>query len=272
MEINVDTCNEFTDSWPIETFNKAYSEKGIKTSFIANMFDPNFLERTAVIILRTFIQKSERARTDQKYIIGLRFYSFGDMATIDLISLDKNFHREICYNHLERMNFPMWGENLKRVNHYEKTTRAPFIFAGGHLRVSEDDSVEFFGDSGDYTGRLLLSDSNSLARYISSVSGIKSKGEIGPGKTLVEHLLRFMFENKLGREFYQNLIADLYLQEEELSLNPQNMAALITMKVLDLLSINESLDFIKLMTEEMAEGLSRDIMIHSVARKIRCKK
>ncbi len=271
MEISVSTCNEFASLWPIEVFNDAYNEEGIKASSIANIFDSAFPERTGVIVFRTFIQKSERAKTDQKYVIGLRFYDFGNFATIDLISLDEDFHREICFEHLKKMNFPMWGEYLEEVDYYSETTRAPFIFAGGHLKISEDDSVEFFGDSGDYSGKLLLSDCNSLARYIASVSNVESDKEVESGKDFVKYLLEFMFENKLKREFYQNFVANLYLQKEEVSLNSQNIGALITMKVIDR-QIRENGSISRIMVEEYSGGLARDIIVHSTASKIRAKK
>ena len=271
MEINIISANQFSSFWPIENFNEKYEEEGIKSSSIATIFDPAFPERTGMIILRTFIEKSKRAKTDQKYVIGLRFYSFGDMVTIDLISLDRDFHREICFDHLQRMNFPMWGEHMENVDHFAETTRAPFILAGGHLRVLDDNSVEFFGGSGDYTGKLLLSDSNSLASYISLVSGITSSEEIEPGKGFINHLLKFIFENKLKKEFYQNLIADLYLQKDEAFLNSQNIGALITMEVLDRhLAGNDNI--IGLMVEEYTRGLASEVMLHSMARRIRTKK
>ncbi len=272
MVFDIHSTNDFGHLWPIKDFNEVYSEEGIKSLVVATFFDAEFPDKTGMIIFRTFIEKSERARKDQKYIIGLRFYTFGNFATIDLISLDKEFHREICYEHLKKMNFPMWGAYLEEVDYYSETTRAPFVFAGGHLKISEDDSVEFFGDSGDYSGKLLLSDCNSLARYIASVSGIESSKEAESGKAFVKHLLEFMFENKLKREFYQNFVADLYLQKEEVSLNSQNIGALIAMKVIDRLTMNEGNDFIGLMVEEITDGLPREIMLHSMARRIRSEK
>ncbi len=271
MEFNISSSNKFASFWPIETFNENYKEEGIKSSSIATIFDVKFPDKTGLVILRSFIQKSERAKTDQKYIIGLRFYSFGDMATIDLISLDKEYHREICYDHLKRMNFPLWGEKMERVDYYEETTRSPFIFAGGHLKILEDDSIKFFGDSGDYSGKLLFSCSNSIARFIASNSMINSIGEKKAGQNFIEHILKFMFENKLKREFYQNFVADIF-QKDEINLNSQNVGALIAMKVLDRYLMEEG-DIFNLMFEEISGGgLARDIMLHSVAQKIKSKK
>jgi hypothetical protein len=271
MEFNVSLGQEFADFFPIEVFYKNYKEEGIIKSSIVNAFNLESPDKNALIIFRTFIQKSEKAKSDQKYIIGLRFYSFGDMATIDLISLDKEFHREICYEHLKRMNFPLWGENMEKVDHYQETTRAPVIFTGGHLKILDDDSINFFGDSGDYTGKLLFSDCNSLARYICSISGVNfTQGEKEPGKNFVEDILKFMFENKQKNDFYQKFIANLF-QKEEIYLNSQNIGALIAMKVIDRHLLGEGELFALTIDEISAGGLTRDIMLHGIARRMRAK-
>lgn len=273
MEINVYPANEFADFWPVEEFNKKYSEQeGIRSCSIASAFNIKNPEKSGLVILRTFIQNGEKAKIDQKYIIGIRFYSFGDMATIDLVSLEKGYHREICYEHLKRMNWPLWSEDMGIfTDHYGETTRAPFLFVGGHLKVSDDNSVKFYGNSGDYGSKLLFSDSNSLANYILSVSGIPFFGEKESGEELVEYLLKFMYENKLKREFYRDLISGLYSREEEIKLTAQNIGALITMKVVDRHILGEG-DILQLMVDETSEGLARDIMLQGVAQRVRHSK
>lgn len=270
MEINVYPANDFANFWPIESFNEKYSEEGIKFCSIASAFDIKNPEKTSLIIFRTFIQNGEKAKKGQKYIIGIRFYSFGDIATIDLISLEKGFHREICYEHLKRMNFLLQEECMGgKVNHYNETIKVPFAFVGGHLKVLDNNFVEFHGDSGDYGGKIMFSDSNSLANYMLFPTG-KSSGEKDSGENLVHYLLRFMYNNKLKREFYRDLVADLYSREEDIKITSQNIGALITMKVMDRYILGEG-DILQLMVDEISEGLARDIMIFGAAKMINKK-
>lgn len=270
MEINVYSANDFANFWPIELFNKKYSEEGIKFCSIASAFDIKNPEKTSLIIFRTFIQNGEKAKKGQKYIIGIRFYSFGDMATIDLISLEDGFHKYICYEHLKRMNFLLQEENISGSINYHDTINAPCFFAGGHLKVQDNDIVNFFGDSGDYGGGIMFSDSNSLANYILSLIG-KSSGSKDSGQNLVHYLLRFMYNNKLKREFYRNFVADLFSREEDVTITSQNIGALIAMKVIDRHLLGEG-DILQLMVDESSGGLARDIMICGTARMMRNKK
>lgn len=272
MEINVDLGKEYAEAWPIKTFNENYSDKrGIRKSFVLSVVDYEFPERVAPIIVRMFIENRTKAKTDQKYIIGLRFYSFGEMATIDLISLENDYHREICYEHLKRMNSPLWSNNLEVIDHYSETTRAPFMFAGGHLRVLDDTSINFFSDSGDYGKSLFFSNCNSLANYIMTLSGSKYLEQDFSGEMFVKFLLEFMYKHKQDRSFYSKLIAELFTQENLADITNQQIGAFMAMKAWDRYLEGDG-DMLQLMIDEISGGLSRDIMLQGVARKIRERK
>jgi hypothetical protein len=261
---------------PVDAFNKMYPEQSsIKGYALASLSDDQNPEKVAVVLMRTFIENGNCAKEDQKYVVGIRFHFFGDMATIDVISLDKGYHKEICYDHLRRMGWPSWSEEMNRpVNHFDETTRAPFLFIGGHLQVKEKE-VNFFGSSGDYGDKVLFSDGNSIAAYASSVSGIElgiGKKEIGG--SFVKEILQIMYKHKLKSNFYEELVQDLFQRssDENLTLTSQHVGSLITMKVSDRM-ISEGKDMLTLTVDEVCGGsLGRAIMLFGVARKMRASR
>jgi len=268
---------ELKGLWPVDCFNEAYSKQSaFKGCALVSLMNKKNLEEVSLIVLRIFIEDTARAREDQKYVVGIRFYSFGDMATIDVISLDKGLHKEICYDHLKRMGWPSWNEQIgEKVNEFDETTRAPFLFVGGHLKIKSEKQAEFFGSSGDYGLDILFSDSNSIAQYVASASGIElGVGNEKKGESFVQEILQFMLKHKLNKDFYEKLIQETCQKTPTVdsSFSAQQIGAFVAMKVADRM-LTENKDGMSLIVEEMCGGgIGRTILLESVAQRLRVKK
>ena len=269
--------NELEELWPIKLFTQAYSDQGIKGCSMVSIGDESGNpDKIALIANRVFIQNSAKAQKDQKYIVGISFYGMGDMATIDVISLDKDFHKEICFEHLKRLGWSSFDEITgKLVDELQETSRSQFLFVGGHLKITGDTIVDFTGSSGDYGSTILFSDSNSIAAFAASTCGIQiGQGDIEKGKTFYQELLELMLQFKLKPDFYERLVqASLdKTPEHQKTFTPQHIGALIAMKVIDRSQIEDK-DPVMLMMEEMfAGGLSRYIMLSGVVKHIKANR
>lgn len=266
---------DIEDFWVISDFEEAYPEKdGIKKYGVVSLFDGEKPNKVSVVFIRTFIENGERAKSDQKYVVGIRFYSFGDMATIDVISLDKGYHKEICYDHLKRQNWPIWSELVNMpTDMIGESTRSPFMFVGGHLGTEGSNKVNFFGSSGDYGDKILFSDANSIAAYAASVSGIDlGKGDKAVGEQFVMDLLNLMYEEKKKPDFYERLIKHVFDMslDIDLTLTAQHIGSLVSMKVEDRLIAEENKNIFDVTVDEICNGgIARAITLNSIARRIR---
>jgi hypothetical protein len=198
------------------------------------------------------------------------------MVTIDVISLDKGFHREICYDHMKRMGWQSWNEQVgKQVNEFNETLQAPIMFTGGHLKIGQGNHVDFFDSSGDYGNYSFFTDTNAIAAYAASVSGIElGIGDKESGEVFVRELLQFMLENKLKKDFYELLIKEVNMKEVSDSkisnrlFTAQQIGSLINMKVEDRVIEEGGSNFLQIMVDEM-QNVGRMIMLAGVARRIR---
>ena len=217
MEI-LNDLSDLENIWTLSAFNNAYSEPGLTSCALAVDSDySGNLDKMSMITFRTFIENGECAKNDQKYILGIRFYSFGDMATIDIISLNKGYHKEIAYNHQKMMGWPSFKEFFNEtVDPLKATYEAPFIFIGGHLKVDEFGKVNFFSSSDDYGNEALFSKGNSIAAYVAEACGLQVKNtDKTIGKAFIKDLLIFMRENKLKKDFYEILLSHIQRQGRE---------------------------------------------------------
>lgn len=268
--------SDFANFWPIQAFTDVYKndQSALTGCSVASLpmefIDPD-PDKVALVVCRTFIKKSDRAKKSQKYVVGIRFYSYGDMATIDVISLDENYHRDICFEHLKRMNWSTMDYlGQSNSDKLTETTVAPFVFVGGHLQV-DNNGVGFSGASGDYGSDIFFSDSNAIAAYVASVCGIEvTVGEKEKGEQFVQDLLEFMLKHKMKKDFYERLVDNVIEKTPgRKSFTAQHMGSLITMKAWDR-SIIEGKDFILMMIEEIASGgLSRHLLVSNVAKKVK---
>ncbi len=261
--------------WTVNSFNSIYSQtnalKGSAVAALATDTSGN-PGTTAMVNMRTFIENGARAKNDQKYVVGIRFYGFGDMASIDVISLDKGFHKEIAYEHLKRLDWPMIGDEFgKPVDEFTQTTRAPFVVVGGHLKVGVDNNVGFSGASGDYGDAILFSDSNAIAAYVASSCGIDViGGDKEKGAAFVSDLLEIMLKHKLKQDFYEQLVDEIYQRRSDTTrvFSSQHVGSLITMKALDR-AIGEDKHMLQTMVDEVTGGLGRYFLIANVAQRVK---
>lgn len=246
---------EIESFWPVSDFNESYPDKGaIRKSALISLSDKTSSDQTSLVLGRVFIEKSDRIKRRQNYLVGLRFYSLGELVTIDVISVNKGFHREICHEHLQRMKWPSWSRKLNQpVDYFDNTTYAPFLFSGGCLQF-KDDKISFIEGSDNFGKGVFFPSANSLAAYISSLAGIKVAGDKSLGENFVKNILQITHQYKGRENFYEELVQNTFRQNSTMSVSPssQYLGSLLTMRVLDR-SILEGENMLSIMTEEVAK-------------------
>lgn len=252
--------------WPLSSFNEAYDkEEGIRkvlmTSLSSDYGNP---DKTAILVFRLFIENKEKLKEGQKYVLALRFYNFGDLVTLDLISLEKAYHKNIASEHISRMKLPLNEEDL---DDFEKTRQSPFLLSGAFVELKEDKLV-FSSSSQDYSSSLFFADCNEVSRHLCSLCDLSvSKDPKNlQGHDFLHKILSFVLENKKQNNFYEKFVMEALKVED--SLSAQQISSLLNMKVFDR-SIKEKKPFIQIMVEEMSEGFSRSVMLHSIAKRLR---
>ncbi|MDP1884454.1 MAG: hypothetical protein Q8L10_03720 [Candidatus Moranbacteria bacterium] len=255
---------ELVDCWPIKSFRDAYEDlakRNITRCFaIAKGDGSDDPDGTSLVFVRLFVENGERAKKDQKYIVGLRFYSFGDMATIDIISLDKPNHRDIVKEHAKRMNWLLPG--LTGIDAFQEAYSMPIFAVGAHLRIASETELIPFDNSGDFGNRLLGLDVNEVVKQVSSLCDL-SKEKSEQGESMLEGVLEFMLQNKKKQDFYE-LLVEHYISGKPTG---QNFGSLLTMKVFDRSFEEGNDDFMKLLVEELTDGFAkRCVLIGAVHR------
>ena len=255
---------EIVDCWPIQSFRDAYQDlakRNITRCFaIAKGDGSDNPDGTSLLFVRLFIENGERAKKDQKYIVGLRFYSFGDMATIDIISLDKPNHRDIVKEHAKRMNWLLPG--LTGVDAFQEAYSMPIFAVGAHLQVIAEGELVSFDNSGDFGNNLLGIDVNEVVKQVAFLCGL-NKTESEQGENLLGGVLDFMLQNKKKQDFYE-LLVEHYISGKPTG---QNFGSLLTMKVFDRSLEEGSDDLMKLLVEELTDGFAkRCLLIGAVNR------
>lgn len=269
MEIQITKEDqELLKLWPITSFYKAYDNKdGIKKLIVTSLSsDDGSPDKIAILVFRLFIEKGVRLGKGQKYVLGLRFYNFGDFATLDLISLDKDYHKNIASEHIKRMNWPSIEDGL---DDFKKTIHSPFLFSGAFVEL-KDEKLIFSSTSQDYGNSVFLANSNEISFYLSSLCGLSvfNKSEETEGKNFLYKILQFMLETKIEKDFYEKFVAlVLRSQDKTQGFSAQQIASLFTMKVIDR-SIRENKGLLKIMVDEMSGGFSRNIMLQSIAKRL----
>lgn len=268
--------NDIGQHWPVKSFLGAYPDQNEISACAIMAMSENFenADKTAVLVLRTFIKNQTKAKEDQKFIIGIRFYNFGDIATIDLISLEDGFHKEICYEHLKRMNWPVLAKTMNQdIDYFDENTLAPFLIIGGHLIV-KDDQLNFSGSSGDFGHNIFLGESNSIAEYVATTCGLNvNQNNESAGEKFIADILSIMHKHKTKKDFYQLMVKEIYeLKGEKFPrLTSQQIGGLTMMKVLDRIENEGSTNLMQLMVEEIVDSTSigKSVLINTVARKVR---
>ncbi len=251
--------------WAIDEFLNAYqqeAEDGLVACALAVEGDGNGNpDETAIAVLRVAIQKSARALSDQKFVVGVSFYGFGDMMTIDVVSFDEDFHRDNIYEHAKRLNCVM--PHTAAINKFDLSYHVPFIYGGAHLQVKDDD-IETSGTSQDFGNRIFTSDAVALADFTIKACGLPSSADTSSGEAYVQSLLDFMKANKLQPDFYEQLIEDQASKGARFT--SQHFGGLLAIKASDRVKKGEG-DILQILVEELADGITRTFMIASLLTK-----
>ncbi len=256
----------------MEVFKKAYADKvGMCKFAIATFTPPSPVIPTAdkmgIAAFRIFIEKSQRAKTDQKFVVGINFSNFGDMAMIDIVSLDEGFHKDICFEHLTRMKWVMLNEWGLTVDKLDETSRVPFAYVGSHLKITEEGAVALSGTSGDYGDNIFFSDANSIAAYALAACDISLvEGDIKEGGRFVKDILEIMVKHKLKKDFYEKLIDEISAKNPGRKFTSQHIGALLAMKTND--RVIAGGDLFSVLTEEMTSGIMRYVHLSNVVQQI----
>lgn len=234
--------------WPIVDFKRTYGREDGVCKYVMLADGTGQPDSTALMVVRMFIQKETKAN---KYVMGTRFYSFGDLATLDIISLDFPFHREIIAEHTKRFG---WASPVVNADIYHSI---PFAFVGGFI----EPKLVFVGSSGDYGDNFFGWSSNDVVN--SAVAMIR--GESNAPDKFFEFMLTFMKQHKLQRDFYEKLYQGLLDHLPDKKLHPQHLGSLVTMKALDR-ALVDGTDFIQALVEETTDGLGRVIFLANVVK------
>lgn len=276
MNLTITNKPEETNFPATDVFKKAYASStpnitGI--SLISN--DSTNADTIGIVATRIFIEKSQKAiSASQKYIISLRFSNFGDMCIVDLISLDKGFHRNIIAEHLRRMDWNIIpAEAIK--NDADSVIMAPIVMSGGHLKIDDTtDETYFFGESMDFTGSIFRNTCNSMAAYLMTTCNLpvskENDSDIEAGREFFEKLVTFMANNKLKDNFYE-LAVDFIREQnskDSIDFTSQHIGGLISMAAVDKCHKNGT-EFMQTHVLEMVEGVGRYIFVSGFAKTIK---
>ncbi len=269
MEIEVTQEDQkLVNLWPLNSFNEAYDNtkgfrKVIMTSLSSDHKNP---DKTAILVFRLFIEKGASLEKGQKYVLCLRFYGFGDLATLDLISLNKSYHKNIASEHIKRMN---WPEPEEDSDDFDTVLQSPFLFSGAFVEL-KDEKLIFSSTSQDYGNSVFLADCKEVSVYLSSLCGllVSNKQSEDRGKNFLNKILHFILENKKQNDFYEKFV-DLALSVPEIkSLSPQQISSLLNMKAFDR-SVRENKGIFFVIAEELTDGFIRSVMLKTITKRLR---
>ncbi len=259
LPVQIFSADSFWDDfWPVADFRQAYANKTGSFKYALLALGNGNPDKTGLIIVRLFIEALKA--DEQKFVLGLRFYSYGDLASLDIISLNLSYHRDIIMEHAQRMNWSL-VDNVPDSNKFTESHVIPMAFAGGWL----DKNGKFFATSTDYGNKLFIWNSNELAMSAAKIVNSGEIAEVHPG--LVD-LLDFMRKNKNNSYFYERFYSHIIntAVSQYIQIHPQQLGALVAMKVFDRV-LRESINPIHAFVEESATGLGREMILRGVAAK-----
>ena len=84
----INDADSLKEVWTVQTFKERYSGKYSSQALVVNDQNPE----KGLVTIRAHIEDSAELQKNgsQKFVIAIRFYSFGDMATVDVVSLPLN--------------------------------------------------------------------------------------------------------------------------------------------------------------------------------------
>ncbi len=200
-------------------------------------------DTAAALLVRVFLQKESRSK---KYILGLRFYSYGDLATLDIVALDHPQHKDILAEHSQKLGWINFGS--------ENDAFSPFIVAGGFVNAE----LEFYGHSLDYGQDIFAWQANEIAAAALRIID----EEPNATHPAFSFILDFMMKYKNSHDFYEKLYKEA---SATAVLKPHQLSALVSMKVLDRAFINGD-NYLDALVEESTTGLGREIFFANLAK------
>jgi hypothetical protein len=259
VAVEILKAEETKDEWPAKAFREAYQDIAIKNIFrcfaVMEGDESEDPDKTAVIFIRFFIENGKRAKNNQKYILGLRFYGFGDMATIDVISLDMPNHRDILREHADRLERFISSDINKRKFFLNNTDILPIFTIGAHIKITEKSILQFIGHSRDFGGNLLGFDVNEVAKQAAFICGLSEKGD-KKGNDFLEELLAFMVKNKMRKDFYEVFVAHFNSSKSI----GQNFRSILAMKVCDT-GLKKEKDIVNVLVGEILFGIGKKCLL-----------
>jgi len=230
-----------TEITPVAEFKNAYGNKAGYYKQIALV--EGTPEKMSTIFIRTFVEEKNKKR---KYIMAMRFYCFGEFVTIDIVSLDSDYHLAVLNSHVRNLGWHIQSNNADYIY------SLPYAFAGGFVMPN----MTFTGSSGDYGHKLLSWDVNNICNSAMLVINNQVVTD-----NFFKTLLVFMDKYQKQPDFYEKLYADMITKTGRII--PQNLSTLVAMKSFDIVK-QSGRDYIEVLTNETIEGLGRRIFLENI--------
>ncbi len=252
MEIFSQKLKNSNLHWPLNDFNKAYKKKGIVLFSEIKNRDKSFFIRFFIPSLKP---------ESRKYIMALRFYNFGELATIDFVSLNNLCkYRHIACQHMKNIAWPInpsSGESVM-LNGFQDSCQIPYFLAGGIL-IRGHNFYNVEDDEGVYGNSILGFNVSDISNFIFSNTLEERilRGSKILGLNFFTDILSLMSENGSQLDFYENLFDHYCLKG--FKFNPQNIGAILAMKAKDR-SRREEGDFLNIICEEASMGIGAHII------------
>jgi hypothetical protein len=215
------------DMWPLESFEKfcnSYRNSYDKSDHNFVLITDSDINEVKVdkisALIRIYIKKNVER---QKYILALRFYSFGEFATVDIISTDWDNHAEIIEGYSRCME-PGW---------YQINNTPPFICVGGFMQPDQT----FVGKSVGYGNNCFGWSSNDIAN--SALSMTQPKYDVP--NDFFEFILGFMKKHKQQPGFYEKTYREMVKRSPNDSHNQSHLSSLLSMQDWDIDMTNNGL-------------------------------
>lgn len=293
-----DICMPQSELWEaaLDEYSKEKNLPFKKYAFyLAKSEDAN-PDNTGLILVRVALSDLEnKISQHKKYVIMQTYYDNGDLSTIDIVKLPKDYHKEIVIEYLTRILSPELsrefasfvpieapeGVNERAIKNIVQEDmlknvggQSRFLTAGGYAEGDEK-NIKFYGSSGDFLDTFSTYNVNEISSYLLSQTPLAESFEPvenAKGKEYIERCLDIMMKHKLKADFYSQLV-DFYLIEnvKNKKLTGDHLLyALIMMKSMDR-AIMEGKSPLQILTEEMVEGIGREMMIKSVAERMKIR-
>lgn len=256
---DTETLNQ---QWTSSQFTDVYSGPYTGTAIAINGDNPE----KGLITLRSHVENNYRlTEASQKFIIAIRFYSFGDMATIDVVSLSKRYHKNIFSGHMKNLNWS-YGQSLPK--DIDKNIHTPYICIGGHMSLDQNGKLQPYGASTDYGNDFCGSIAEDIAAYVLTACGLQvSMGNAEKGAECIQNLMDLMELHKQTPDFYERFIDQRTDLISKTDIHPQTLSALTHMQAWDF-SLANNIDFMNAVAGELSDGLLRYVTVKQIQQKL----